>query len=66
MDGKLTLFQFTDILEFDETSELTKSIILKIQENLDFLFKKNDKSRSNPYGANVSEKIISVLEKEYL
>ena len=27
-------------------------------ENLDFLFKKNDKSRSNPYGANVSEKII--------
>ena len=34
VDGKLTLFQLTDILEFDETSELTKSIILKIQENL--------------------------------
>ena len=34
VDGKLTLFQLTDILEFDETSELTKSIILKIQKNL--------------------------------
>ena len=34
VDGKLTLIQLTDILEFDETSELTKSILLKIQENL--------------------------------
>ena len=34
MDGQLTLFQLTDILEFDETSELTKSVISKIEENL--------------------------------
>ena len=57
-----------DTTERPETidSGFGKLVNTEIQENLDFLFKKNDKSRSNPYGANVSEKIISVLEKEYL
>ena len=57
-----------DTTERPETidSGFGKLVNTEIQDNLDFLFKKNDKSRSNPYGRNVSEKIISLLEKEYL
>ena len=42
-----------------------KLVEANVVDNLNFLFTKNINNLENPYGANVTKKIISILEKEY-
>ena len=57
-----------DTTERPETidSGFGKLVNTEIEDNLNFLFEKNNQNIKNPYGENVSQKITSILEKEYL
>ncbi len=56
-----------DTTERPETIEsgFGKLVEANVVDNLNFLFTKNINNLENPYGANVTKKIISILEKEY-
>ena len=56
-----------DTTERPETidSGFGKLVNTEIEDNLNFLFEKNDQIVENPYGTNVSKKITSILENEY-
>ena len=57
-----------DTTERPETidSGFGKLVNTEIEKNLNFLFEKNDQNLDNPYGTNVSKKITSILENEYI